>query len=279
METRIQTAHFDSDDWHLTVFLSRRQLLACLTHTSDPTVAARCVFDVSIEADPDSLLETIENTVYSNPEVLDDYSADIVIAADDTLWMPLALADDPDMLERCYLDVYRHADADDLFTETEPDAGLCAVSRFTPGLKAFLERTFPGARISSREMALLRKFRCFPGGGPRVYVHLEQGEAVTLTFDGKQLLCASTLPATTPADALYAALLPIEAYGLDRSKTEVFLSGDKELRRDAIALMREYLGCVMHTMLPAGLDKGLPLAAAICANRAFRPDADDADQK
>lgn len=261
------TTHFDSDDWHLTVYLSRRRRLARLSHTSDPTVASRSIFDETGATEPETLLPTIENAVYSNPEVLDDYSADIVIAADDTLWMPAGLTDDPDMLEQCYLNVYRDADADDLFIESEPEAGLLAVSRFSAGLKAFLERTFPGARVSSRQMALLRRFRCFPGGGTRVYVHLEEGEAIVLTFDGKRLLCASTMAASTPEDTLYCAMLPIKAYGLDSASAEVFLSGDKELRRESISLMRQYLGCVMHTMLPGGLDDGLPLAAAVCAAR------------
>lgn len=254
---------YDTGQWHLSVYFSGRRGVGWLSHLYDPLVKPRIVFDRSWNAEGKELLELIETSVYENPTLLDDYSADIVLGAPDTLWVPSVLLEDPDTLEECYTLVNRSSDADDLFVETEAAAGVCALSVFVPGLKAFLERTFPGAKITSSQMAFLRKFRTYPGGGTRIYVHLDEGAGIYTAFEGKRFLCARTSKAEAAADVVYGVMLIIKSLGLDAKTTEVYVSGAGELRREAVELLRREISYVMYTMIPSNIEGDFPLAASL----------------
>ncbi len=265
-ETQRHIDPYDTGQWHLTAYFSRHRAFASLRHLTDPAVPRRVLFDTRWNAEGGELLKKTESIVYENPAVLDDYSADIVIAAQDTLFIPASI-DDECAAEKCYAAVYRNADPDDIITEKDDD--LQAISVGAPGLKAFLGRTFPGTRTGSQAMALMRKFRNYPGGGTRIYLHLEDGECLTMALDGRRLLCCATHDTPTAADALYAAMLTINAYSLNPETTEVFVSGDHKTRGELATMLRRHISCVMHTMLPSGLDESLPLAAALAELRAI----------
>ncbi len=257
---------YDTGLWHLTVFFSRRRGYAFLRHTADPAAPRRLLIDERWNASGKDLLKRIETAVYEHPGLLDDYSADIVIGAADTFWVPSILTEDETAAEECYKTIYRTTDPADIMYERDDD--VCAMTVGAPGLKSFLARTFPGARIHSREMVLMRKFRNYAGGGVRMYVHLEDGETVVTAFDGRRLLCSATHPAQTVNEAMYATMLVLTAYNLDPKSTEVFVSGDKMMRQGLMPMLRKHIGCVMHTMLPSDLEAdGTPLSAALASLR------------
>ena len=68
----------DVADWRLICVISSRRMCAYLKHT-DPTRDLEVLFDESWRDDSSSLLSRIENLVYDHPQVLDDFSADIII--------------------------------------------------------------------------------------------------------------------------------------------------------------------------------------------------------
>lgn len=260
---------YDTGQWHLTVYFSRRRAVASLKHLSELSAKRRTFFDVRWDSEGKELLKRIESTVYENPSVLDDYSADIVIAAADTIFVPSEIHDES-AAENCYTSVYRGADPDDILSETDND--LTALSVGAPGLKAFLGRTFPGARISSSSMAFLRKFRNLPGSGPRVYIHAEDRETQVIALEGRKLLCSAIHDTPTPADAFYAAMLTFRAYSLDPTVTEVSVSGDKKTVAELTGLLRDHVNYVVHTMLPIVHDsENLPLAAILAERRTTNP--------
>ena len=145
-ETQRHIDPYDTGQWHLTAYFSRHRAFASLRHLTDPAVPRRVLFDTRWNAEGGELLKKTEGIVYENPAVLDDYSADIVIAAQDTLFIPASI-DDECAAEKCYAAVYRNADPDDMITEKDDD--LQAISVGAPGKKAFLGRTFPGTRAGS----------------------------------------------------------------------------------------------------------------------------------
>lgn len=268
-KSQMGTEHLDQYDtgmWHLTVFFSRRRGYAFLRHISDPSFGPRVLLDEHWNATGTDLLKRIETSVYEHPALLDDYSADIVIAANDTLWIPSLLAEEETAAEECYRVVYPESDPSDLITEHDDD--ICALTIGAPGLKSFLARTFPGARTNSREMVLTRKFRNYAGGGIRMYVHIEEGETVVTAFDGRRLLCSATHSGGTATEVMYATMLVLTSYRLDPKSTEVFVSGDKKVRQEVLPMLRKHISCVMHTMIPSTLEaERAPLSASLASLR------------
>ena len=162
----------DIADWRLICVISARGMGAWLKH-ANPTQEIVTLFDEKWTCHSDTLLERIENTVYDHPQVLDDFSADIAIVAPKSIWVPTAMvADDEEEAARLYNQIYT-AEECDIMSEAVEDA----TSLFTlvPGLNAFLQRTFPGARLHSHLAVMARRFRerrtpylhRYPRGGSR----------------------------------------------------------------------------------------------------------------
>ena len=151
----------DIADWRLICVISARGMGAWLKH-ANPTQEIVTLFDEKWTCHNDTLLERIENTVYDHPQVLDDFSADIAIVAPKSIWVPTAMvADDEEESARLYNQIYT-AEECDIMSEAVEDA----TSLFTlvPGLNAFLQRTFPGARLHSHLGVMGRgcgEFSCF----------------------------------------------------------------------------------------------------------------------
>ena len=264
MNIENQAELYDTGEWHLTVYFSCRRGMAFLRNIAEPTAPVRMLLDATWNAEGTALLREIEKAVYEHPAILDDYSADIIVATPDTLWVPAVLCDDEDALESCYTSVRPDANPADIMTETDDD--VAALTTGTPGLRSFLARTFPGARVQSRAMVMLRRFRNYPGGGKRVYLHIEDSEAVITAFDHRRLIASATHPAPSTADACYALLLTMEAFALPADTTEVFVSGEAGIRREITEILRRHINYVMHTVLPSGADSGaIPLCALLAS--------------
>ncbi len=262
MNIENQAELYDTGEWHLTVYFSCRRGIAFLRNLADSTIPLRFLLDKTWNAEGIALMREIDKAVYEHPAILDDYSADIIVATSDTLWVPSSLTDDEDALESSYIMIHPDANPSDIISETCDD--VTALSIGIPGLRSFLSRTFPGARIHSRQMVLYKRFRNYPGGGTRVYLHIEDSEVIITAFDRTRLIASSTHQAPTIDDACYALMLTMKAFSLPTDSTEVFVSGEAGARREITEALRRHLTYVMHTVLPSGADNNsLPLCATL----------------
>ncbi len=215
--TTLTVADFaDTGQWRLIVNIYTTGMTALLENTLHTDVEPQQLFSTRWEYDPDSLLHNIENAVYDNPRMLDDFSARIILFDRRTLFIPTRVMEEEEgMEEEIYTSLYK-ADEADVICETDGD--LTAASSMTPGLKGFLCRTFPGARISTNLMALvssLRKENAEGGLKMQVVEREAAREADFILLDGKSLLSASTRPVSGKDDVIYHVYNIINAYGLD----------------------------------------------------------------
>ncbi|MDE6637022.1 MAG: hypothetical protein K2K32_02155, partial [Muribaculaceae bacterium] len=86
----------DTGQWHLAVDISKEGFGAWLLPESSLGLNPRVIISQAWNPSEEGLLARIEDAVYDNPTVLDDYSADIIIESDRQLWLPANLypADD-----------------------------------------------------------------------------------------------------------------------------------------------------------------------------------------
>ena len=255
----------DVADWRLICVISSRRMCAYLKHT-DPTRDLEVLFDESWRDDSSSLLSRIENLVYDHPQVLDDFSADIIIVAPHTIWVPTSIVeDDEEQIDTLFNRVYE-AEPQDISASEVDDA--TALFSLLPGLNAFLQRTFPGARIHSHLAVMAQRFRDRSCDMTRVYIDVRDNEADFIAFDHRNLLMGATHTWHDPADIQYHLFNIMNVYNLDPRTTQVSLSGIRDIKNQLIDELRKQLDFVMLTMLPTLSTKvAMPLAGALMLRR------------
>lgn len=249
--------------WRLTVYIGAGKLRAYLRNTADPTLPMKTLAAADWNCKPQEILQRIESAVYDNPSMLEDYSADIVIESDRTLWAPTEMVPDEDAVAENYNVVFPEAAEDDIFADFEGEA-VC-LYHLCSGLGAFIRRTFPGSRVTSQMTQLYRRFRRRPTEKTALYADLRDELADILILDRGRLLQSSTHPARNMAEAQYHLLNCLCVSGVNLKETEIFLSGTRDLRAELIKELREELPLVRNTMLPRiDSPKEMPTAALIC---------------
>lgn len=221
--TTLTVADFaDTGQWRLILNIHPTGINALLENTLHKDVEPQRLFATRWDNDPDNLLHHIENAVYDNPRVLDDFSARIVLFDRRTLFIPTVVIEENESeAEEIYTSLYTAKEAD-VVCETEGD--LTAASSLAPGLKGFLQRTFPGARIATNlmmQVTQLRKENSGSGKRMTVTVRDEDKEADFILLDGVSLVSASTHTVNGLEDITYHIYNIIDTYGLDPSEVEI----------------------------------------------------------
>ena len=263
----------DTADWRLIIYISRTGMSAYLKNEEDPMDPLVTIFSDSWARADETLLRRIETAVYDHPQLLDDFSTEIVINTERALWIPRAVADSAsDEEEGDYKDeadlynmVYK-AQEDDIFTDEWGDA-LCLYT-LVPGLHSFIRRTLPGARTWCQQTLAVKRFSEQTSDMPRLYVDIRDNEADYYAFDGRKLLLATTHPWRDKMDIAYQLFNIADVWHLDTANTQVMLSGTRDVRTELTGILREHLQYVMLTMLPSSIAKSeLTLAIGLAIAR------------
>lgn len=255
----------DTADWKQIIYISEKGISVYLKNIENPTIPVASVFSREWDNPGEKLLDCIENAVYDYPQMMDDFSTDIVIEAPKALWAPAEALEYEGAEEKIYTSVYT-AEPEDIMTD-EVDDMVCLYC-LTPGLKPFLSRTFPGTRIKSHLSPVVAKFRERISEMPRIYIDIRENAADFYAFDGRQMLMCATHAWFGIEDIAYHLFNIIDVYGLDSANTEVSLSGCRKEKKELLTLLRKHMTYVMLTMLPRPVDENMQLAAALCLNRA-----------
>ena len=249
----------DVADWRLICEISATGMSAFLKHI-DPMQEVVTLFEEKWDAG-DDLLKKIENAVYDHPQVLDDFSADIALTAPKAIWVPASVIDDDEeKAAALYNQVYK-AEESEILSEQVADA-VCLYC-LVPGLKAFLMRTFPGARLHSHIAVMAARFRERPADIPRVYAEIRDRQVDILAFDGKKMLMAATHHWHETSDIQYHLFNVMNVYGLDPENVQLSLSGLRDVKNELMGEMRKTVSFVMLTMLPSLSNVALPTVSSL----------------
>ena len=252
----------DPSDWRLVCVISERGMEAYLRNMEDPTAEVACLVKEEWNPGDGDLLQKIESTVYDHPQLLDDFTADIALTAPRSLWVPRRILEEWDDLGDSYYTRIYESDPEDIMRDWDEDK-VCLYT-LTRGLPAFLQRTFPGAKIRNHQSVLVERFGSRVSDLPRVFIDLREGEADFVLLDGKQLLQAVSHEWGTLEDAEYHFYNLLDVYGFDPKKLEVSLSGLRDEKRELMQRLRERVAYVMMTMVPAVASKaGMSLTASL----------------
>lgn len=213
----------DTGQWRLIVKVKASGISAFIENTIHTDLEPQLLFATEWEANDGNLLQNIENAVYDHPRVLDDFSACVIVYDPKTLFMPTVVMEETEGAEETvYTAIY---DADPAEVMVDVDSDLTAAHCLARGLKGFLNRTFPGAKIESNLMNQVRRLR-LGNEGVRLYVQVRETESDFILLDSHNLLSASTHPVNGATDVAYHAFNIMDVYGLRPLSTPIVLSGN-----------------------------------------------------
>lgn len=260
----------DIADWHLLACISADAMTAWLKH-SDPSQPVVPLLSCRWNVKDENLLDRIESAVYDNPQILDDFSADIVVVTPHTLLVPSESVDDDDEeAVRLFNRVYC-ADESDIMMSGAGEA--TAIFSLTPGLKGFLQRTFPGARIHSHLGLMAERLRDRSYDVPRLYIDIRpdggdenrnEGEADFVAFDCRNLVMAASHRWSHPDDIKYHLFNIMQVFGLDPAKIQVSISGSVVFKNALVQELRQDIAYVVMTLMPGmAVKAGMPLPLSL----------------
>lgn len=220
----------------------------------------------SWRGDPADSLRKIEDAIYEDPAILDDYTTGILIRPSRMIFVPDsrlgAESTEEDAGE--LLSLVDASDALDVWSESL-GCGFTAVFSTPAGVRDFLSRTFPteDVHLALRPMLghVLLKER---GPGRKMWVHLDAGTLdVVAAADGFPVLI-NTREYQEAADAAYYIVHALRAIGFDAAGTDVRLSGREELRKELMPMLRRHMDCVSAALLPTCINQAIAQGASLC---------------
>ncbi|MCH5231110.1 MAG: DUF3822 family protein [Muribaculaceae bacterium] len=179
----------DTGQWRLLLKIGEHGLEAFLENTLHPEIEPQQLCSVKWDAKRDDLCREIEEAVYNNPRLLDDFATRIILYDPRTLFVPTQIAEESAGAEaELYNKVYIAEESDVM---TDRDSDITAVWSLAPGVKGFLMRSFPGARITCNLMEKVRELRK-TNNRLTVYADIREDETDFIFLNGKELMSAST---------------------------------------------------------------------------------------
>lgn len=162
---------------------------AWLENTIHPEYPPQKLCESSWQDSGLSILKNLEEAVYQSPRLLDDFATRIVIYDSHTLFVPVEFAEESaDSEAELYNSIYESA-PNDIMTETR--FGLTAIWSIGSGVREFLLRTFPGARLTCNLMEKVAD-AMQNNGGYNLKAEIRENETDVVLVNGDKLLAAST---------------------------------------------------------------------------------------
>lgn len=208
----------DTGQWRLILKIKKSGLVAYLENTIHPEIPLQHLCSETWTKDPGLLKNNIEESVYKNPRLLDDFATRIIIYDSHTLFIPSEEVEDSSGAEEeIYKKIYPGDDADIL---ADSDKDITALYNPGTGVKNFLMRTFPGSRITCNLLDKVRNLRK-NNRDLSLFIEERDDEADLILLDNENLISASTHPLYEPEDLQQLVSNLLDAY--DYKTSEVTL--------------------------------------------------------
>lgn len=209
---------------------------------------------IPLDDSVDGYVTRVEEAIYDNPLLLNDFSKVYAVMRTDARAILPA-------------DVASGEQASDIVSEMTGVAGGHLVVNNLPlldvalchlvdeSLYNFLKRTFgPSVNIVHRLAGITAYCHGTHRGAGSLcsHVNLRRTSIDIVIYQGDSLLLANTYKITGLTDALYYIVATRQLFDIDRANA-VVLSGDRDMREELSPLLREYLPTVMPAVFPAAM--------------------------
>ncbi|MBQ4368001.1 MAG: DUF3822 family protein [Muribaculaceae bacterium] len=207
--------------------------------------------DIPIDNSVGDYLKAVENAVYDNPALLDDYpQVRVLVHSNHFVVMPPSC--DEDQARQLF---------DTAFPEWDGDYADCLLPQCQVrlaygtqrGLIGFLQRTFNMPAIYHHLYPLCEHFNAVNQGSSisRMFLNLRHDSMDMVIYRKGRLQIANTFAFRSLNDAAYFALHAWESCDLNRQRDELQLAGDHDTRDQLAPELRRFIAYVMPAIYPA----------------------------
>lgn len=199
-----------------------------------------------------SRLKAIEDTVYDNPMLLNDFARiDCLISTSRFILTPDddSPADDSFALLRKVFPPDRH-------TDLAADGMGGFYMQVDEDVLRFLRRTFAGVRVSHPLVPLINYFthiarQSSSAAARHMYASFHADHIDIVATDRGQLMMANSFYYSEPLDIVYYILACRQQLGFDPENDPLFLTGDATSREEAAATLHRYVRHIMPVIFPS----------------------------
>lgn len=261
----------DTGQWRLIISISQVGMSALLRNITFEGVDPIVLLNEKWRKEPSGLLSKVEETVYDNPRLLEDFATQIIVDTPKALWVPAEITDEEEFDSNLFTCVYP-AEPEDIFADFGNEE-VCLYS-LVAGLGSFLKRTMPGCRIFSNLTVLKRYFedleikklgdRTYNESLKSIYVNIGRENADIFAFKNGKMLCGATHYWKSHSDIGYKIALISDTYNLDSKETDIITIGtqsDCENLRNCIKDLYSNITIILST--PFVLTYGVTLSASL----------------
>ena len=210
------------------------------------------VRSIKLDTTSGDYLKAVENAVYDNPVLLEDYArVQVAVYSPHFVLLPPTVTTDDDT-EALLHAAYADSEGEAMLTAL-PHCGLSIVSEVANGLQSFLQRTFNTPVVCHHLFPLCEHYEQLNAHATisRMFVNLNEHSMDMVVYRKGRLEIANTYNFRTVDDAVYFVLAAYEACGMDRMTDEIQLTGSRTLREQLTPVLRRYINYVMPAIYPA----------------------------
>ncbi len=218
----------------------------------------------SWRCDPADALRKIEDAVYDDPVVVDDYTTCILVRPGAMVFVPRdSLPEDAEAHAEELLSLLDATENKDVWIEPATQE-LTALFTTPGGTRDFLARTFPTEDVHAALLPMLSHvIASFEPHGEKVWVHIDADtlDIVALRNGAPSLI--NTREYEDAADAAYYIVYALRAIEFAPG-CEVRVSGNETVRRELLPMLRRHLEFVSNALLPTHIRQALAAGISLC---------------
>ena len=262
----------DTGQWRLIITVSVYGISSILKNVMDHDIEPVLLFSKPWKGNESNLLQLVEEAVYDNPRILDDFATQIIVYTHKSLWIPEDLTDEEEYDTNFFTSVY-DVNTDDIFADFD-DEEVCLYT-LAPGLNSFFQRTLPGCKVSSHLSIIKSKFKELEKTSADpikdcIYINCRDTDVDFFAFSDGRFLSGSSHRWKALNDIAYRLLFMCKVYNLDLAHTRIIIIANHSLSEGLMENIKSFFPFVSVKQLPAVSEKyHLPLAAALAAGENF----------
>ncbi len=212
------------------------------------------VATIPLDGEIRGYVESVEEAVYDNPLLLNDFNkVSVIIRSVERVLLPTEIANSEYVTD--IVGEMTGMMSGRLIVNELPLLGTSLCFRVDDALYNFLTRTF-GVQV--KLVHRLTSFITYTHGTQRgagsmcSHVNLRRSSIDIVIFNGDKLLLANTYKTTSVTDGMYYVMATRKMFDIVATNA-VILSGDKDVRDELTALLTQYLPTVIPAVFPTAM--------------------------
>lgn len=235
---------------HWTLLLALRSEKLCYALFSPRQDNSLIAGELAIDASS-GYLTSLENVVYDNPVLLDDYgTVRILVDVPHFSLLPPDVVDEQ-QAEDLLRVMYAQVDVD-VVLSAMPHCGVGLAFDVPADVLAFMQRTFNMAPVYHHLQPLCEHYArfCKTSSVSRMFLNFHDNRMDMVVFKQSSLQMINSFEVRNANDASFMALHAWESLAMDVHSDELQLTGDKAIRDEVTQHLRQYVSYVMPAIFP-----------------------------